>query len=809
MEIFKLFGSVFINNDKANQQIDDTDKKGKGLAGTFTNFIGAAAKAGGALAVAAGGAAAVFGVGALNAAQDFQKEMANVGTLLDGDVKTKIGNLGGAVKELSKSTGATTTLLTDGLYQVISAFGESEESMKILETAAKGAAAGNATVTDSVNLLSAVTKGYGDTSAEAAKKASDLSFLTVKLGQTTFPELAASMGAVIPLASTMKVKQEELFGAMATLTGVTGGTAEVTTQLRATIQGFLQPSKDMATALQKLGYENGQTAIESEGLGGILTKLKESVGGNEIAFSNLFSSVEAKGAVLALTGSQADNFTQKTNAMKEAVGATEDAFGKQRLTIDKVKASFNTIVITLGEKLLPAYDAFLDWTIQHMPQIQAVVEKVFSVISVAITFVVGQVIPRVVEAFNFVKNNFDVIGPALSAMLLWVIVPAFITWATAAGAAAIATITAMAPVLIPIALVGAAVAGLALAWRQWGDDISQTVVGLWEGVKTAFSNAANNIMDFLRQWGPLILAVITGPIGLIVYGVTKHWDDIKAKTVEIWDSIKEFIGNAFSWLYDHNYYFKNLVDAITGFWNSLKETTERVWNEITGWLDRTWNTISGTAAAIWNGIASKLSGVWSEISRDLKNAWDNISGTAKTVWGKVSSTITSIADDIRDSLSGLANKAWDWGRNLLNSFIDGIKSKIASLKNIASEAVGAVAGFLGFHSPAKEGPGSDADTWAPNLVQMFAKGIRTGIPDIKEAVADAALMLNGIGANLAVNLPSGAALQPAAAAPGTTIFNLNFSGPINVRDDNDIKAVSSELYSLAQSAQRGSGGRRP
>ena len=51
--------------------------------------------------------------------------------------------------------------------------------------------------------------------------------------------------------------------------------------------------------------------IESLGLQGTLDKLKDSVGGNEIAFSELFGSVEAKNAVLALTGAQAENFTEK------------------------------------------------------------------------------------------------------------------------------------------------------------------------------------------------------------------------------------------------------------------------------------------------------------------------------------------------------------------------------------------------------------------------------------------------------------------------------------------------------------------
>ena len=199
-------------------------------------------------------AAVAFTAKAVEAASEYETQMQNVATLLDGtseEIKARTAELGKDIIDVSNATGASTADLTDGMYQVISAFGDTEDAVKILETASKAAVAGNATTTDSINLLSAVTKGYGDTSAEAQQKAADLAFQTVKLGQTSFPELAASMGKVIPLAATMGVKQEELFGAMATLTGVTGGTAEVTTQLRGAVQGFLQPTKEMAAAMKE------------------------------------------------------------------------------------------------------------------------------------------------------------------------------------------------------------------------------------------------------------------------------------------------------------------------------------------------------------------------------------------------------------------------------------------------------------------------------------------------------------------------------------------------------------------------------
>ena len=241
--------------------------------------------------IAGATAVGTLGVAAVKAGAQFETELANISTLLTGteaEVAARTSEIGNQILDVSNRTGIVTEDLTDGMYQVISAFGDSKDAASQLEIAAKSAAAGNATTADSINLLSAVTKGYGDTSAEAVQKAADLSFATVRLGQTSFPELAASMGKVIPLAGTLGLEQEQLFGAMATLTGVTGSTGEVVTQLKATMQGFLSPSKNMQAALASMGYESGQALLESKGLQGALDALKGSVHGDEsVSYTHL------------------------------------------------------------------------------------------------------------------------------------------------------------------------------------------------------------------------------------------------------------------------------------------------------------------------------------------------------------------------------------------------------------------------------------------------------------------------------------------------------------------------------------------
>lgn len=633
IEVFKLFGSIMVKNDEANKNISKTEEKAEGLGKKLIGGIGTAAKWGAAIAAAAGTAAVGLGTVATKAAMDFEAQMSNVATLLDGDVNKRVGELGDTVKKLSIDTGTSTDLLTDGLYQVISAFGDTADSMGILETASKGAKAGNATVTDSVNLLAAVTKGYGDTSAAAAEKASDLAFLTVKLGQTSFPELASSMGKVIPLASAMKVSQEELFGAMATLTGVTGNTAEVSTQLRATIQGMLQPTTAMAGKIKELGYENGQAMIESLGLQGTLDKLKDSVGGNEIAFSELFGSVEAKNAVLALTGAQAENFTEKTNAMKDAVGATDAAFKKQtdnvKANFGKLKNTFDVMMISLGEKFLPVLNDLLKWVDSKMPYIQKILETTFDTIGGVVSWVGG-----ILRDFGEVANGiFGLVGGKFEEMK-----NAF-------------NIT---------------MSALATAWESWGKPIwgffveaVQKVAEVFNYVWPIVANIFSGLCDTLSNLWFSILKPVFEAIGSFVQSVllpifSGAFNDIANAVMTAFN----FIGTLW------NTVLKPILDGIINFVGGIfSGNWSQVWTGITQMLTGIWGAIK---MIIWSPIEwaiNKISGIVDSITAPFRQAADaigNIWSSIKSVFKLPHFTFSGSMNPLKWLDEGLPKVGVEW-----------------------------------------------------------------------------------------------------------------------------------------------------
>lgn len=381
-KVFSTYGEFFLTGVKQTlEDIKHVDDSGEKTGKTFDLMTDKAKMA----ALAIGVAMTAIATKSVIAAADFEKGFGNVATLLEGEVEPRINELRENVKDLMLETGAGAQTLTDGLYQTISAFGDTADSIGILRVAAKGATAGNAEVTDSVNLLSAVMKGYNDVSEEAAKKASDLAFQTVKLGQTSFPELAASMGKVIPIASALNVSQEELFAQYATLTGVTGTAAEVTTQLKAVYQSFLKPSKELTEQIKEMGFTTANAALESLGTVEALNQLKASVGGNEVEFANLFSSIEASTAAIALAGNQYDTYVEKANKMNSATGSTDAAFKKQSETVAGMKERFDQLIqvvsIGFGETLMPVVNDFLEWTISNMPEIREGFEDAFGIIS--------------------------------------------------------------------------------------------------------------------------------------------------------------------------------------------------------------------------------------------------------------------------------------------------------------------------------------------------------------------------------------------------------------------------------------------
>lgn len=720
--VVKIIGTL---DPSVAKSVADANKKFSGLKAGIV--------ATGAVLAGATTAAVAFGKSALDSAAKFESGMSNVATLLDGDTATvnkRIAEMGDDIMGIAKKTGVATDDLANGMYQIVSAMGDSADASKQVEVAAKAAKAGGASTVDSINLLSAVVKGYGTqyktvvdevtgetkrvemSVGESWEKASDLAFQTVKLGQTSFPELAASMGKVVPIASALNISQEELFGSFATLTGVTGSTAEVATQMKSVFSGLMTPSKQLSDTISSLGYSSANAMLDQLGLIGTLDKLSAACGDDKQAVAKLFSSVEAQTAVLALAGSQTENWVQKTEAMAGAANATSNAFDKQTNNLqgklDKMKQVFETFKIRVGNILIPIVSNIVENAIPKIenafdslmpvfskvfnsakPLIEAFGSAIPGALQIAGSVISGAfgairiVLPPVISLVKFLGDNFSWIGPIATGLAtgIGVLTAAikmnsiataisangFKDWAASTKIAATGTkllagaqkILNLVMTANPIGLIISAIVALGAAFillYKKCEPFRKFINGIGAGIKKAFLGVV--------EWFKGIPAKISAIFSAVVNFFKNNWK-----------SILLFIVNPFAgaakFLYDHCEGFRNIV-------NNAFNAIKNIVLSVVEWF---------------KGIPAKVSAIFTSIGTGIKNAFNatiawfkGLPQTFGNIFSNISSAVFNMIASISERFPALG-VIFQTVQGMIAPYIDGIKNAISSIKNVFTSLI--------------------------------------------------------------------------------------------------------------------------
>jgi hypothetical protein len=217
-----------------------------------------------------------------------------------------------------------------------------------------------------VDGLTSVTNAYGR-EVLSAQEASDIFFTTVRLGKTTAAELSANLFQVIPTAASLGIQFGTVGAALAAITAQGVPTSVATTQLR---QMFIELNKEggkTASLFDDLAGKSFADFIRDGGsVQGALSLLTEHAADSNTSLSNLFGSVEAGNAALALTSkSGAALFNGALGEMTDTTGATDDAFSKMDegmgRTWDRLMIRIDDLKVGLGERLAPAIEGVLDW----------------------------------------------------------------------------------------------------------------------------------------------------------------------------------------------------------------------------------------------------------------------------------------------------------------------------------------------------------------------------------------------------------------------------------------------------------------
>ena len=275
--------------------------------------------------------------GALNGVTEESRSFSaamNAANTMAGKSGEDFARLKGQVAELSKSIPVVRDELANGLYQVISNGVPENNWIAFLQKSAKASVGGIADLGETVKVTSTIIKNYG-LSWDKAGDVQDKIQLTAKNGVTSFEQLAQALPKVTSNAATLGVSIDELMATFATLTGVSGNTAEVSTQLAAIFTALVKPSSEASKMAQQMGIEFDAAAIKAAGgMRNFLTDLDKNVMAyasksgmlEQEIYGKLFGSAESLRALGPLTGQLADKFNENVEAMKGSAGTIDDAF---------------------------------------------------------------------------------------------------------------------------------------------------------------------------------------------------------------------------------------------------------------------------------------------------------------------------------------------------------------------------------------------------------------------------------------------------------------------------------------------------
>lgn len=598
MNVFELFGKVSLKG------MDQVDKQLGGLQGKLTSVGQSMTKVGKGMTMAGGamvGVVSAIAIPSLKMAGDFSTAMREVNTMLLL-TEEEFQKLSDDTRELARAMGVDAPEAAKALYQAISAGVPKENVLEFLEIATKAAIGGVTNTETAVDGLTTVINAFKLPMSDAQKVA-DIMFTTVKGGKTTFDELSASLFQVSPIAAASGVSFEEVAAALATMTKQGVPTSVATTQLRQAMVMLQKPTADMAIVLETLGYESGQAMLEELGFAETLNVLRDSTGGSNEMLMKMFGSVEAGGAVLALTGENADVFATDLEAMASASGAATDAFEEMEKSGSRqmahLMAGLKDVAITIGNALMPVLKSIME-------TVKPIVEKIGAWVKEN-----PKLVKTVLVVVGAVGGLLVVLGPIL--MVIGSLLPML---PLLGGALAVLT--------GPVGLVVAAIAGLiaigVLVWKNW-DTIRAKATEIWGKITDFFRRVWGWITNIFSEHWDKILAILFPAIGLPIL-IARNWGVIVEKVREIWDNVTGVIGQ---WWED----IKSFLSRLNP-WEWMKEGWQKIVDGVTGVFGKLFG--SGFIPEWFEGLGVFIAGY--DFTGAVHSAFDPIVDTVESVMNR-------------------------------------------------------------------------------------------------------------------------------------------------------------------------------
>lgn len=393
---------------------------------------------------------------------------------------------------------------------------------------------------------------------------------------------------------------------------------------------------------------------------------------------------EAASSVLPVFAGVLDSLVPVIKPIAKVIATLAAALGKVLVPIlDKLAPFIGEFAEALGDVLLALVPLIppIGRLLVALAPILPILARLTAAFATLLAAGLGPVIDVAAKLVGWITQNKEIMI-ALGIAITAVLIPGFILWATTAGAAAVATLAAAAPLVAVVAGIALLVVGIIKLAKNWGavwNAMKGAALAVWKALKTAW----DTLWGALRDTAKTVLGAIKRVWETV-------WGGIKTAFQTVWSGILNIAGAAVATLIDGFRFIAN------------------VWLTVVGTI------IHGAATAFgWvPGIGGKLKAA----DKAFNNFKNSFLGTLET----------------------MADKARGWGASTGKAYAAGLNGVSQSVIDAAHKMGLTVQKYLQILSPAELGPLSEhggPEGWGRNLGETFAAGIRRTLPELRLAAA--------------------------------------------------------------------------
>ncbi len=745
MELFKLLGTIAVDNAAANKALQETSQEGEKAESKLSKTFGAIGKGAAVVGktVAAGlvaGATACAGLAtaAIKSYADYEQLVGGVETLFGTrgaksveeyaqlvgksvkDVESEFGMLqeaqsnvmqnaanayktaglsanaymetaSGLAAALNQSSGSqveSARLADQAIIDMADNSAKMGTTMESIQTAYAGFSKQNYTMLDNLKL------GYGGTKEEMERLLADAEKISgIKYDISSFSDVTE---AIHVMQVEMGIAGTTAAEASGTIQGSLGMLKGAWSNL---MTGLSDPEADLSTLINNVftsvtTFASNLVPRISQVLSGIATALSQLVPMITAEIPGLFNQILPpliEGAVALVDG--------LVSALPGVISAIQSV-------LPDLIAGLQTIFVGVVEAIIAALplviQAFLgigDALIGALPNIiNAIVTALPTLINQLVTAFTG-LIMRLVEALpQIIQPIIDNLPTLIDSIVRTIIInlPVLIAGVVELINGLVAALPQVIQLIMDALpqileqIGGVLVANLPILIEAAISlvmaiisAIPQIIQGLVEAIPTIISLLTEALLMNLPV---IILGLIQVVVGIVAALPQIFMSLIQAVPLAlagVWDGITNVFGNL-------GEFFTNIFSGVAGIfktaWEGIKGIVSSVLGAIVNVISTIWNSIKNTISGVLNGIKSVITTVWNAIKTAISTVVNAIKSVITTVWNGIKTAITTVINAIKTVITTV----WNGIKSTITTVLNAIKSVVSTVWNGIKSAISTV-----------------------------------------------------------------------------------------------------------------------